>query len=41
MVAGLVNTPNQSAGEIVREIVDVAAALLRGAGGFVQASSRL
>jgi len=41
MVAGLVNKPNQSAGEIVREIVEEAAVLLKGAGGYVQTSSKL
>ena len=35
MVAALVNTPNQSAGEIVREMSEDAYKILKGASRFV------
>ncbi|KAF2807492.1 2-nitropropane dioxygenase [Mytilinidion resinicola] len=41
IVAGLVNKKDQSAGEIVKDIVEEAVGLLRGASGFVKTASRL
>lgn len=41
VVAGLVNKPNQSAEEIVKEIVSEAAEILSNAGRFVDAKARL
>ena len=41
IVAGLVNKENQSAGEIVKEIVDEASILLSSANRFVNASAKL
>jgi len=38
IVTGLINKPNQSAGDIVREISDEALKLLSSAGGFVKGS---
>jgi NAD(P)H-dependent flavin oxidoreductase YrpB (nitropropane dioxygenase family) len=41
VVAGLVNTPNQSAGDIVEEMVTQATALLKGASRYVGGGSKL
>ena len=40
VVAGLVNTPNQSAAEIVQEMMTGAARVLNSASGFLKQSSR-
>ena len=41
IVAGLVNKENQSAGEIIEEIVDEASLLLSSANRFVNTSAKL
>ena len=41
IVAGLVNKENQTAGEIVKEIVDEASLLLSSANRFVNTSAKL
>jgi hypothetical protein len=41
IVAGLVNKENQSAGEIIKEIVGEASLLLGSANGFVNTSAKL
>ena len=41
IVAGLVNKENQTAGEIIKEIVDEASLLLSSANRFVNTSAKL
>ena len=41
VVAGLVNTPNQSAADIVKEMVDDATRLLGGAGNYLKPVAKL
>lgn len=40
-VSGLVNTPGQTAGEIVKEMMDDTIKALGAAGGYLKASSKL
>ncbi|KIX02422.1 uncharacterized protein Z518_08363 [Rhinocladiella mackenziei CBS 650.93] len=41
VVSALVNTPNQSAGEIVKEMVDEAVRVLESAGGYLRPAAKL